>query len=181
MVAFRKCQSPCELLGRLSGFLSLPCRGIRPCVESGPETEDSSPVLTGILEYFWSIHRGLSFWLEWGHVRSLSSRAIAALSRFSSRGSWICGFPLRLSHEAFPQGCPTCHRGVSRSSAWKTMQCREIRFLWNGLKHLGDSWNGGRTLEFLSPFLWRAPPLEMRWELQEFFPDQAAKGSLISS
>ena len=27
------------------------------------------------------------------------------------------GFPRRLSHEAFPQGCPTCHRGVSRSSA----------------------------------------------------------------
>ena len=26
-------------------------------------------------------------------------------------------FPTRLSHEAFPQGCPTCHRGVSRSSA----------------------------------------------------------------
>ena len=27
------------------------------------------------------------------------------------------GFPSRLSHEAFPQGCPTCHRGVSRSLA----------------------------------------------------------------
>ena len=27
------------------------------------------------------------------------------------------GFPTRLSHDAFPQGCPTCHRGVSRSSA----------------------------------------------------------------
>ena len=27
------------------------------------------------------------------------------------------GFPTRLSHKAFPQGCPTCHRGVSRSSA----------------------------------------------------------------
>ena len=27
------------------------------------------------------------------------------------------GFPTRLSHEAFPQDCPTCHRGVSRSSA----------------------------------------------------------------
>ena len=27
------------------------------------------------------------------------------------------GFPTRLSTEAFPQGCPTCHRGVSRSSA----------------------------------------------------------------
>ena len=27
------------------------------------------------------------------------------------------GFHTRLSHEAFPQGSPTCHRGVSRSSA----------------------------------------------------------------
>ena len=27
------------------------------------------------------------------------------------------GFTTRLSHEAFPQGCTTCHRGVSRSSA----------------------------------------------------------------
>ena len=27
------------------------------------------------------------------------------------------GFPTRLSNEAFPQGCPTCHRAVSRSSA----------------------------------------------------------------
>ena len=28
-------------------------------------------------------------------------------------------------------------------------------------EHLGDSGNGGTTLEFLSPFLRRAPPLEM--------------------
>ena len=27
------------------------------------------------------------------------------------------GFPTKLSHEAFPQGCLTCHRGVSQSSA----------------------------------------------------------------
>ena len=27
------------------------------------------------------------------------------------------GFPTWLSHDAFPQGCPTCHRGVTRSSA----------------------------------------------------------------
>ena len=28
-----------------------------------------------------------------------------------------CVFPARLSHEAFPQGCSTCTRGGSRSSA----------------------------------------------------------------
>ena len=37
------------------------------------------------------------------------------------------------------------------------------------------------TLEFLSPFLWRAPPLEMRRERREFFPDHAGKGSLLPS
>ena len=46
---------------------------------------------------------------------------------------------------------------------------------------MGDSGNGGTTLEFPSPFLWRVPPLEMRRELREFFPDHAGKGSLLSS
>ena len=43
------------------------------------------------------------------------------------------------------------------------------------------SGNGDTTLEFLSPFLWRANPLEMRRERREFFPDHAGKGSLLSS
>ena len=89
--------------------------------------------------------------------------------------------PTRLSHEAFPQCCPTCHRGVSRSSASNSRQCREKSFRWNGRRHLGDSGNGGTTLEFLSPFLGRAPPLEMRRERREFYPDHAGKGSLPSS
>ena len=109
----RKVQSPCELLAGLSGFHSRQCRGLRPCEESVPEPEDSSPVLTWILGYFWSLPRGVSPRLDWGHARALSSRAVAAVSRFPLRGSR----DLWLSHEAFPQGCPTCHRGVSRSSA----------------------------------------------------------------
>ena len=113
----RKGQSPFELLGGLSGFLSLPYRGLRPCVESVPEPEDSSPVLIWILGYFWSLPRGVSPCLEWGHARALSSRAAEAVSRFLRVDQGICGFPSRLSHEAFPQGCPTCHHGVSRPSA----------------------------------------------------------------
>ena len=121
----KKGQSTCELLGGLSGFLALRCRGLRPCVESVAEPEDSSPGLTWILGYFWSLPSGVSPRLEWGHARAFSSRAVAAVSRFHSRGSrdlWLSleafprGFPRRLSHEAFPQGCPTGHRGVSRSS-----------------------------------------------------------------
>ena len=56
----RKGQSPCKLHGDLSGFLSLRYQGLRPCVESVPEPEDSSPVLTWILGYFWSLPRGVS-------------------------------------------------------------------------------------------------------------------------
>ena len=113
----RKVQSPCELMGGLSGFLSHRCRGLIPCVVSVPEPEDSSPVLTLILGYFWSLPRGVSSRLEWGHARALSSPAVAAVSHFPSRGSRDLWLSLELSHEAFPQGCPTCHRGVSRSSA----------------------------------------------------------------
>ena len=128
----RKSQSPCELLWGLLGFLSLRCRGLRPCVESVPETEDSSPVLTWTLGYFWRPPRGVSPRLEWGHARSLSSRAVAAVSGFLRVDQGICGFPSRLSHEAFPQGFPT---GLSHVTPWcesilglKVEQCRENRF-----------------------------------------------------
>ena len=39
----------------LSGLFSRRCWGLRPCVESVLEPEDSSPVLTWILGYFWRI------------------------------------------------------------------------------------------------------------------------------
>ena len=122
----RKGQSPCELLAGLSGFLSHRCLGLRPCVESVPEPEDSSPVLTWILGFFCSLPSGVSPRLEWGHTHALSPRAVAAVSGFPSRGSrdqglsleaFPRGFPTSLSHKAFPQGCSTCHHGVSRSSA----------------------------------------------------------------
>ena len=107
----KKGQSPFELLGGLSGFLSRRCRGLRPCVESVPQPEDSSPVLTWILGYFWNLPRVVSPRLEWGHARALSSRAVVAVSRFPSRGTrdlWHSlealprGFPTRLSHRAVP-------------------------------------------------------------------------------
>ena len=83
----QKGQSPCELLVGLSGFLSRRCWGLRPCVESVSEPEDSSPVLTWILGYFWSLPRGLSPRLELGHARALSSLAVAGVWGFPSRGS----------------------------------------------------------------------------------------------
>ena len=46
---------------------------LRPCVESVPEPEDSSPLPTLILGYFWSLARGVSPRLEWGHARAFTS------------------------------------------------------------------------------------------------------------
>ena len=150
-----------------------------------PEPEDSSPVLTWILGYYWSLPRGVSPRLDWGHARALSSRAVAAVSRFPSSGSRDQCLSLEAIHEAFPGGFPT---GLSHVPSWcesilgmKSRQCRENSFPWNGLRHLGDSGNGGTTLEFLSPFLRRLPPLEMRRECRQFFPNHAGKGSILSS
>ena len=111
----RKGQSPCELLVGLSGFLSRRCRGLRPYVDSVPEPEVSSPVLTSIFGYFWSLHRGVNPPFELGHARPLSSRAVAAVSRFPTRGSR----DLWLSLEAFPRGFPTrlSHRAVQPAIA----------------------------------------------------------------
>ena len=110
----RKGQSPCQLLVGLSGFLSRRCRGLRPCVESVPEPEDSSPVLTWILGYFWSFLNGVGRHLEWEHARALSSRAVESVSRFPSRGST----DLWLSLETFPRGSHTrlSHRAVPRAT-----------------------------------------------------------------
>ena len=167
--------------GGLSGFLSRRCRGLRSCVESVPKPEHSSPVLTWILEYFWSLP-GESVLVSSGgmHVRS---RAVAGVSRFPSCGSRVQGFTSRLSHEAFPRGFPT---GLSHVPPLyesilglkvEAVQGKLVSLAWT--EHLGDSGNGGTTLEFLSLFLWRVPPLEMRRERQEYLPDHVWKGSLL--
>ena len=120
----RKGQSPRELLGGLSGFLSSLCWGLRTCVDSVPEPEDSSVVLTWILGYFWSLPRGVSPRIERGHARALSSRAVVAVSPFPSRVSRdLClsleafhqSFPTRVSQRAVPRGFPT---GLSYVPPW---------------------------------------------------------------
>ena len=93
---------PLQLLGSLAGFFSRRCRGLRPCVESVLEPEDSSPVLTWILGYFWSLPRGVSPLLEWGHARAISSRAVEAVSRYPSRGSRDLWLSLEAFQEVFP-------------------------------------------------------------------------------
>ena len=118
----RKGQSPWELLGGLSGFLSRRCRGLRSCVEPVPEPEHSSPVLTWILGYFWSLPWE-SVLVSCGgmHVRFLPSCSSSVTLPFA----WIKGtaafaqaFPTRLSHKTFPRGFPTrlSHRAVPRAT-----------------------------------------------------------------
>ena len=55
--------------------------------------------------------RAVSPRLEWGHARALSSRTVAAVSRFPSLGSR----DLWLSLEAFQRGFPT---GLSHVPPW---------------------------------------------------------------
>ena len=127
--------------------------GLRPCLESVAEPEDSSPVLTWILGYFWSLLSGVRPCLEWGHARALSSRAVAAVSRFPSRGSR----DQVLSLEAFPRGFPT---GMSHVPPWcesilglkvEAVQGKQVSLEWTETS--GGLWECGMTLGFLSPFL----------------------------
>ena len=138
-------------------------------------------MLTWILGYFWSLPRKVILHLEWGHAHAISFRAVAAVSCWPFRGSrdvW-------LSLEAFPRSFPS---GLSHLPPWcELILGVKVEAVQGNLVHLectetsGGSWNGGTTLEFLSAFLLRGPPLEMRWEPGEFFPKEAGKGSLISS
>ena len=57
------------------------------------------------------------------------------------------------------------------------VQGKQVSQEWT--ETLGDSGNGGTTLEFLWPFLWRAPPLEMRRDRREFFLDHTGNESLL--
>ena len=129
--------------------------------------------------YFWSLPRAVSPLLEWGHARALSSRAVAAVSRFPSRGST----DLWLSLDAFPRGFSTrLSTGLSHVPPWwvsilglrvEAVLGNQVSLEWTetsrGLLECGT------TLEFLSPFLWRAPPLDLRRKCREFYPEEAGK------
>ena len=103
------------------GIPLLRCWCLGNCVESVPEPEDSSPVLTwilgtsGVSQGSHSSSRvGTSTWV---FLPSCSSCVTLPFAWIMGSVAFPRGFLRRLSHEAFPQGCPTCHRGVSRSSA----------------------------------------------------------------
>ena len=53
------------------------------------------------------------------------------------------------------------------------MQGKQVSLEWTETS--GGHWDGGTTLEFLSPFLCRAPALEMRQERRESLPSTQGK------
>ena len=84
-----------------------------------------------------------------------------------------------LSLEAFPRGFPT---SLSHVPPWcqsilgvkiKAVQGKQVPLEWTETSGgLLELWHDPGVP---SPFLWRAPLLEMRWERREYFPDQAGK------
>ena len=118
----RKGQFPCELLGGISGFLSGRCPGLRPCLQSVPEPEYSSPVLTSILGLLLESSQGsqsssrVGAWIC-AFFPSCSSSVTLPFVWIKGSVAFPRGFPTRLSQDAFPQGCPMYHHVVSRSSA----------------------------------------------------------------
>ena len=64
----------------------------------------------------------------------------------------ICGFPTGLSHVS--RWCESM-LGLKVEA----VKGKQVSLEWTETS--GGLWECGTTLEFLSPFLWRAPPLEM--------------------
>ena len=99
--------SPCEMLGGLLVFLSCRCRGLRPCVESVPEPEVSSPVLTWILGYLESPHGIQSSSRVWtctcAFLLSSSSSVTLPFAYIKGSVAFPRGFPTRRSHRAAPR------------------------------------------------------------------------------
>ena len=80
---------------------------------------------------------------------------------------------------AVPRGFPT---GLSHVPPWcdsilglkvEAVQGKQVSLELTETS--GGLWEWWHDLEFLSPFLFRAPPLEMRQERREFFPDTQEK------
>ena len=97
------------------------------------------------------------------------------MSLFPSRGSrdlWLSleafplGFPIGLSH--VPPLCETI-LGLKVEA----VQGKQVYLEWTETS--GGLWEFGTTLEFLSPFLLRAPPLEMRLEGRNSFSTTQGK------
>ena len=73
-----------------------------------------------------------------------------------------------------PQGCLNCHRvGVDPQGDSRVSAGNQVSLEWIGTS--GPFGIVTRPLEFLSSFKLRPPPLEMRRERRDSFPDEAGK------
>ena len=113
----------------LSGFLSSRFSGIWPHLGLRPEPQGSSPVLTWILGFLWSVNRGVRPRLVWIHGTPLPSRGFKEVSDFLSSGPKGLGLFLEV-----PRGCHTSLRVLSRSLGFQSSQCRGIRLIWSNGK-----------------------------------------------
>ena len=95
-------------------------------------------------------------------------------------GPGISGFPSRLSHKAFPRGF---HTGLSLMPPWsesilglkvETVPGKQVSLEWTETS--GGLWEWWHDPGVPLAFPVEGPPLEMRWECWEFFPDHAGKG-----
>ena len=91
----------CEVGARTCRFLSSSDMDLGVLLESLQGSQSSSRVGAWTCAFF----------------RSCSSSVTLPFPWIKGSVAFPRGFPTRLSHEDFPHGCPTCHRGVSRSWA----------------------------------------------------------------
>ena len=80
-----------------SGFLSSADKDLEGLLESPQGSQSSSPVVACTCAFLPSCSSSVTLPLAW-------IKGSVAFPR---------GFPTRFSHEAFPQGCPTCHHSKS--------------------------------------------------------------------
>ena len=135
-------------------------------MESVLEPEDFSPVLTWILGYFWSLPWESVLVSSWSmHVR-LPPKLYQQCHASLHVDQGICGFTSRLSHEAFPRCFPT---RLSHVPPWcdcilglkvEAVHGKQVSLEWTETSGGHREW--WHDLEFLSPLLFRVPPLEMR-------------------
>ena len=93
---------------------------------------------------------------------SCSSSVTRPFAWIKGSGAFPRGVPTGLSH------MPPCCESILGLKV-KAVQGKQVSLEWT--ETAGGLWECGTTLEFLSPFLWRAPPLEMRRERRELFPE----------